>query len=171
MFLPKLFRHNKLLFLFFICYAFAQLFINVKRGLVATPFLHYGMYSGYMGRANEIDIWEVEVNREKISLIDYNGKIADQVIEPLRLYEQLGNSNLLYHSHISRFLQPFHLAFDSTAFVCHLANKDFIRWYKNHLSKIIGKNIYELRVFKNSYLVKGSNFHRAKQSLIFYENE
>ena len=48
MFLQKVYKHSKLLFLAMLGFIAGQLFINYKHGVVCSPFYHYGMYSEVM---------------------------------------------------------------------------------------------------------------------------
>ena len=166
LFLRKLYHYNRWLFLLFIAFALGQLFINIKRGLTATPFFHYGMYSGFFNLPKDIEVWEVEVNRQKIELIDFQAKNADHIIEPLKFYSQLKNTNGLYGSHIRRFLGPLNILNNGTSYISNVTREGFISWYKDHLSKIIKKPINELRVYKNLYSVNHSSLY-INDSLLF----
>ena len=170
MFLKTLYKHNKWLFCVFVCFAVVQIFINVKRGMTSTPFFHYAMYSGPFEHYSVIDVFEVEVNSNKLNLISFQSKNADRIIEPLAAFYQLDYSNQLYFSHIKRFLAPLHLPYDSSAFISHLSKGEFTLWYKKYLSRILAKEVNELKVFRNTYLIHGFIFQLEKQSLVFYDD-
>ncbi len=169
MFIAKLYKHNKLLCAGFSLFAALQLFINIKRGITATPFLHYGMYSGYTARPSALTIWNIQADKQKINLFNYSPKVADCITEPLRFYDQLDESNHLYYTHIQRFLAPWP-ELDSNNFISRLNKEDFGKWYKQNLSKIIRQDITELKVYKNEYLVNGSNLLLKEESLFVYDN-
>src|SRR5215218_4979778 len=117
MYLIKLYKHNRILFIFILGFAFCQLFINFKRGLTSYPFLHYGMYSGVFPNYETIDVWEVEVNGKKLDLKVFDPKNTDHIIEPVKIYNQLQSSNELYYSHINKFLKHLPITYDSTSFI------------------------------------------------------
>src|SRR5688572_14276632 len=101
MYLTKLFRHNKWLFSLILGFSIIQLFINFKRGLTVTPFLHYGMYSGKFNVPDSIDIWQFEVNNRQINLAIYNARIVDHIVEPVNTYATLNHKGIsLYNKTI-----------------------------------------------------------------------
>ncbi|HVG16260.1 MAG TPA: hypothetical protein VM935_14915 [Chitinophagaceae bacterium] len=169
MFITRLYKHNKLLCAGFLLFAALQLFINIKRGITATPFLHYGMYSGFVPRPSKLTIWEVDADRQRIDLLKLPPKVADCIIEPLRLHDQLGETNNLYYTHIQRFLAPLP-RLDSSHFISRLTKADFDQWYKNNLSKIIGRDIKELIVSRCEYEVKNSGLSFVQKSLYIHDN-
>jgi hypothetical protein len=101
--------------------------------------------------------------------MDFNPKVADCITEPLRLYDQLGASNGLYYTHISRFLKPS--IFDSTGFISHLSIENFANWYRQVLENIIDKEVNELRVYKSYYAVQKADLILKNKSLYIYDNK
>ena len=68
MFLKKLYQHNKFWFVVIILFIAGQLFINYKRGVVFSPFYHYGMYSSAIKPATQYNIPEVFVDGERLAV-------------------------------------------------------------------------------------------------------
>lgn len=169
MFIARLYKHNKLLCAGFLLFAALQLFINLKRGITATPFLHYGMYSGYTARPSALTVWEIDADSKRIELLSYSAKVADCITEPLRSYSQLEEGNHLYYTHIQRFLAPWP-RLDSNYFIARISRQDFSNWYKQNLIKITGRDIKELKVYRNEYVVEGASLILTKESLVIYDN-
>jgi hypothetical protein len=167
MFLKKVYAKSKLLFYGMVAFALCQLFINYKVGLTATPFLHYGMYSGPFPIYQSIEVWELKINGEKVVLSSFHPKKVENIIEPLRIYLQQDYSNSLYYSHIKRFLK-LSIINDSASFISHVPKEQFIKWYKEHLTKLLGKDVNDFQLFQTSYQVNKSFFTPRKQSLLVY---
>ena len=170
MFLKKVYKKNRLIFYGMVDFAFCQLFINYKTGLTATPFLHYGMYSGPYPIYEMINVREVEVNKTKLNLSLFHPRVVEQILEPINVFLEQEQSNALYYSHINRFLK-FHFINDSNSFVSHITREEFVKWYTLHLSKIIRKPVKEFRIFETVYTVNKSSFLFKKKSLLLYGSD
>ena len=60
-----------------------QLFINYKRGLVFSPFYHYGMYSSIIKPATQYNIPEVFVDGERLAAKDFSPQEWDNIMQPV----------------------------------------------------------------------------------------
>ena len=156
MFLSQLYKHSKLLFLLVIAFICGQLFINVKHGLVFSPFYHYGMYSQVMKPAGEYLVPEIFVDGFKIKGSDFTPWTWDKILQPLNFFTAIPSSNSLYNNEVKR-LTPFFLSTQKTKnFLQACDNEAFREWYKNYLTDILGKPVKTVDVaFRNFGFNKG----------------
>ena len=152
LFLQKLYNHNKLLFLGFVLFIIVQLFLNFKQGMVATPFMHFGMYSGPFKVQPEISVTEIIVNGEKLSAEDFSATQWDKIILPIELYcSQHKRGKTFYHEDIKRLLARFHIPSNEKSFYLELSNADFLSAYQKVLSSIIGRDINKIEILRSKY--------------------
>jgi hypothetical protein len=67
MFLKQLYRYNKKIFIAVLIFLLAFLYINYKWGVVATPVLQYGMYSGPFYLKDTQSLYIIKANDERIN--------------------------------------------------------------------------------------------------------
>ena len=152
LFLQKLYNHNKLLFLGFVLFIIVQLFLNFKQGMVATPFMHFGMYSGPFKVQPEISVTEIIVNGEKLSAEDFSATQWDKIVLPIELYcSQHKRGKTFYHEDIKRLLARFHIPSNEKSFYLELSNADFLSAYQKVLSSIIGRDINKIEILRSKY--------------------
>ncbi len=94
----------------------AQLFINIKRGIVLSPFYHYGMYSAVMDPKMHYDIWEVWVNGRRLEGERFSAWQWDKVLQPVIYYSSLNKSNELFYTDVKRLMNKVHVDVDSRHF-------------------------------------------------------
>jgi hypothetical protein len=164
MFLRKLYHANKLLFSLVILFICSQLYINAKVGVVATPFMHYGMYSVRSNLALTVDVWELEANAKKIELQKLHPKTVDNILEPLNVFYNLPyDSGIAYQS--KRFLTAIFLPFNEANFHSSITKEQFQNSYLKHLHAILNIPVTEVKVYRNTYTVNGSKFIELRKSL------
>ena len=94
--------------------------------MVATPFMHFGMYSGPFKVQPEISVTEIIVNGEKLSAEDFSATQWDKIVLPIELYcSQHKRGKTFYHEDIKRLLARFHIPSNETSFYAELSNADF----------------------------------------------
>jgi hypothetical protein len=159
MYLKKLYQQHKGWFIFIVCFALAQLFINYKRGVVFSPFYHYGMYSAVMQPQSIYIIPEIKVNGHLLQTKDFTPQQWDNINQPVVLYQkQQQNNSEIYHNTMQRLL---HIK-DSSAYINHITDTQFQLWYMHHLQIILNEQvdsvqindaikIYTHQSFKNAY--------------------
>jgi len=151
MFLKSVFNHSKLLFLLMIIFIAGQLFINYKRGVVFSPLFHYGMYSEVMHVKPTYQVWEVQVNGQKLSAEDFSIQQWDKIILPLQYYQGINSSNQLYHRDVKRLLQKLHLFTTEENFLSNCSYPDFEQWYKRYLQSVTGEAVSDMEITYRSY--------------------
>ena len=129
-----------------------QLFLNFKQGMVATPFMHFGMYSGPFKVQPEISVTEVIVDGEKLSAADFSATQWDKIILPIELYcSQHKRGKTFYQEDIKRLLARFYISSNETFFYSELSNADFLSAYHKVLSSIIGRDINKIEILSSRY--------------------
>ena len=134
MFLQEVYKHNRWLFLAMALFIVAQLFINLKRGLVVSPFYHYGMYSEVINVETKYNVFEVQVNGKKLQAENFSPQQWDKIIVPLSFYTSIDKrSNTLYNTDVQRVLNKLHITSTASNFVQECNYNDFEKWYRLYL--------------------------------------
>ena len=156
MFLNQLYKHSKLFFLLVIVFIGGQLFINVKHGLVFSPFYHYGMYSHVMKPVGEYRVLEIYVDGTRLMGGDFTPWTWDKILQPVNYFTSIPQSNALYHNEVKRLTPSFLLGNKTENFLQKCDSISFTRWYKAYLSQVIGKTINSVEVtFRNYQFTDG----------------
>ena len=158
MFLQKVYKHSKLLFLAMLGFIAGQLFINYKHGVVCSPFYHYGMYSEVMKVKDKYQVWEIEVNGKKLFAKDYSIQQWDMIMLPLQYYEGIQKSNALYETDIKRLLGKVHISADEKYYLNNCRYDQFEKWYSMRLQQLTKMPVNSLIINYRTYLYKGDHF-------------
>ncbi len=167
MYLLKLYKWNKSLFIFFVCFICIQLFINFKQGITATPILHFGMYSGKFNLPKEITVWELHIDGRRLELSDFSAKNVDNFIQPVQMFSSIKENKELYETTIKRLLAGLKIRSNEKYFDPSISTEDFKRWYKNRLRNILKKDITTINVYQNLYSVNGATLNKIQTQLIY----
>jgi hypothetical protein len=79
MFLKEVYRHSKRIFVGMLFFIVLQLIINYKRGMVFTPFFHYGMYSWKQEPQREYMVNIVMINGDTLKGGQYSPQAWDKI--------------------------------------------------------------------------------------------
>ena len=135
-----------------ILFVLLQLFINVKRGIVATPFLHYGMYSHSIKIERRYEVLEVKVNDKLLKGSDFTPQQWDRILLPLNFYIHLHVSNSLYENEVERLLGKFHISTQDQDFLQQCDFDSFEKRYNKYLKNVRNQPIHsclvQLRVYQ-----------------------
>jgi len=135
-----------------------QLFINYKRGVVCSPFYHYGMYSSVIKPAETYNIPEVFINGNRLAAKDFSPQQWDNIMQPLeKFYTQNDWNNNLWHTDIQRMM-PFT---DSSKFANTISAEQFETWYRQRLENITGEKINSYSIIFTDYSFNGSSFTKS----------
>lgn len=170
MYLAKLYKWNKVLFVLAVFLVCTQLFINLKRGMTATPFLHYGMYSQKFHLPKEIQVWEVYIDNKRLELSELSAKNVDNIIEPARIFYSNQSSRELYETTIKRILAFLKMSAAEKEFDTDIATQAFQEWFKTRLQNILNKNISNIKVYQNTYAVNDTSLAKIQTQLIYEIN-
>ena len=159
MFLPQVYKHSKGLFLVMISFVMVQLFINFKRGMVVSPFYHYGMYSEVMPVKPTYQVFEIVVNGKVLQGQRYSQQRWDKIIMPVQYFASLqAKSNRLYSDEIKRLMGRIGLNTDEGNFVSICNYTQFNAWYKQYLQSIVNTQVNDVQVHLRDY-----SFHQRLQ--------
>lgn len=137
-----------------------QLFLNFKQGMVATPFMHFGMYSGAFKVQPEISVTEIMVDGKKLSAANFSATEWDKIILPIELYcDQYKRGKTFYQADIKRLLARLKIPSKESSFYSALSNTDFLSAYKKVLSSIIGSEISDINILVSRYRYLQINGH------------
>lgn len=146
MFLAKLYKHSKGLFVLFAGFLLAFVFINVKQGAVVTPVYQYGMFSEPFYRDQQYEAYQFYVDGEVISLKNLCFPARDIMLVHLQNYLMSAErNNAVYNTMqpiVSRIV-PLPSSLSETA-----QPENFNRWYSKMVSQLLKNKIRTLEVFQ-----------------------
>jgi hypothetical protein len=148
MYLKQLYKQHKGWFLFVLLFIVGQLFINFKRGVVFSPFYHYGMYSERMELKDSVAIAQITINNKKLQPFEYSAQEWDKLVLPIYLDSTVHSHNrTVFSQDAERLLKKLRLQpkekFFEVEWHCYI---DFMDWYKPYASKIIGDSINSISI-------------------------
>jgi hypothetical protein len=161
MFISQVYKYNKWLCAAMILFLAAQLFVNYKRGLVITPFFHYGMYSHTINVEKEYPVVEIEVNGKMLHGADFAPHVWDKILLPIVYYNNLPQSNKLYNTDIKRLMGTMHLSVREENFIQPCNISSFEKWYKSYLETIIRKPIPTCNIQIRNYRFNNSTLQQT----------
>jgi hypothetical protein len=137
MYLKQLYNQHKGWFLLVVLFIAGQLFINFKRGVVFSPFYHYGMYSERMERPDSIAVLRIRSNQGELRPFDFSAQSWDKLTLPVYLNQNFQqHDSLCYYQNAKRMLAVMHIGtnendFQSPPFL-------FYEWYHDYARTIFG---------------------------------
>lgn len=140
-----------------ILFIIAQLFINFKRGMVFSPFYHYGMYSEVMNVHVNYTVFEVEANRQTLKAQDFSPRQWDKIILPLNYYSIISKSNALYQTDIKRLMNKILVFSNEKNFLQNCDSDSFNKWYKSYLESMMHEKIVVLNIRSHTYQFKSGH--------------
>lgn len=132
MFLQKVYRHNKWLFAGMLFFMLGQIAINSKRGMVFSPWYHYGMFSATIAVQ---DTYHVQLigGADKLP---WAPQAWDKVYVTLARYQSLDTNQNLYHNEISRLLPKAGLKVPAIEhYTSSVSESEFLIWYHQYLAR------------------------------------
>ena len=151
MFLKLLYKHSKLLFMMVIVFILGQLFINVKHGMVFSPFYHYGMYSQVMRPQSEYLVPEIVVDGILLKGNVFTPWAWDKILQPVNYFSAIRPSNALYKNEVTRLTPAFLLPGKTSNFIQPCDYQSFMEWYKEYLSDILGRPVKTVEIISRKY--------------------
>ena len=150
MFIGKLYRHSKPMFLLFVGFLFAFVFINYKWGMVATPVLQFGMYSGKHLLTDSIVVYSVIANNKKIEPSQISAGENDFIQTYLELYPTHRENNSLISAILNKYLGlmpgprqlPEHPVTD----------KVFTEWFSKKMQALVPEPIQSLQATRQQFI-------------------
>lgn len=135
-----------------------QLLINYKRGVLFSPFYHYGMYSEVIRPAAEYNVLEVYVDGMQLQTKDFSPQQWDKItLTADRFYNQQKWNSALFREDIHRLL-PFA---DSVYFTNSITEENFNNGYRQQLESITGKKVNAFKIVFTDYTFNGTILNQA----------
>lgn len=147
MYLRQLYRNSKFWFIVVLLFIGCQLFINLKRGMVVSPFYHYGMYSGVMKPADQYPAFEIITDGSLLKTADFTPQQWDKIMQPLHYYTRHKQWNGQMFLEVNRITGIT----DTSKYVTNLQKKEFFDWYKRYLSHSLDREVRSLVVQQKTY--------------------
>lgn len=161
MYLSRLYRHNKILFLLIVLFAFAQLGNNIRQDIAISPLYSYGMYSEVIKPKSLYIVPEIFVNGKQLQTKDFTPMEWENISFPVtQFYRQKEWNNEVWKTDIHRLL-PFT---DSSKFANALTEMEFRQWYKRHLQSILTEHIDSTAISFSTYAFDGETLHKLNSA-------
>ena len=155
MFLKQVYKHNKWLCLVMILFIAGQLFVNFKRGMVVSPFFHYGMYSHRINVEKGYPVVEVTVNGKQLRGQDFTAQQWDKILLPIQYHSNIGRSNRLYENEVKRLLGRLHISANEKDFLQKCNEESFENWYTVYLASFVGQPVQQLQINERMFAFNG----------------
>ena len=132
MFLLKVYRYNKWLFIGMLFFMLGQLVVNYKRGLVFSPWYHYGMFSAKVPVKDTYAVTLVKGANQ----LPWAPEAWDRVYVTLWQYQNLNENDSIYQKEIKRLFAKAGLSEpDKKYYVQQVSRRSFLNWYTAHLQR------------------------------------
>jgi hypothetical protein len=158
MYLVKLYKQHKGWFAVVILFAFGQLFINYKNGVMVSPFYNYDMYSYSTMPKQQYEVLQISVNGKELQPKNFSPNEWDNLVQPIVFFDKQQDWNsFLFHSEVQKFL-PVQ---DSALYVNTILKPAFSNWYKKqvlHIAHIKDTNS-TITIHRNSFLLAQQFLH------------
>jgi hypothetical protein len=157
MYLQQLYKQHKGWFIIVVLFAISQLFINFKRGVVFTPFFHYGMYAAPMHTNSKVSIIDLKVNNKLVEPFDYAAQQWDKLLVPLYLFtNEKAHNQYLFDNDIERLQKKVGINSNSRNYSNNASvNKlGFENWYSSYVSAVIHQPIQSISFKQQTYTLQ-----------------
>lgn len=145
MFLVQLYRRYTFLFILFVCWLGAFVFLNLKWGLVASPVYQYGMFSKPMHIREARPAYRIVVNGVQLNPAHYSFAQRDILYVSLDKFQWQQEQNRKVFHALGKFLP---VSKNNHSFFNHaLTDETFAHWYRQRVSEITGVSIQNLEVY------------------------
>ena len=151
MFLKELYKYSKTGFFIAVTFLLAFIYTFIKWGTVATPVLHYGMYSAPVHVSDTQKVYLIAINNKPVSPGTFSFMDRDILQVSLSDYERQAAVNSSVYNTMHKFL-GFTQLMDKDKYSNHLTDAEFTRWYKTKLEKITGNSVDSFSVHKQYFL-------------------
>jgi hypothetical protein len=128
MYLTRLYRYNKWLFIAIIFFAVMQLFVTYKRGMLISPWYNYGMYSEKMHPKKGYEVNKALGGPAWLYVI--SPQYDDKINVTIDNHKNLAQNDSLYKKEIARLFAKFHLPVPNPKFYkSSFSQQQFTKWF------------------------------------------
>lgn len=141
MFLKEVYRHSKWMFAGMLFFVIAQLVVNLKKGMVFSPFFHYGMYSAPEDALRVYDVNVVTLNGDTLRGKNFSPQQWDRIHFTLQAVLASSCDSSFYSSQVERLYAKTKLLPlpNLKNFVNPGTQMEKLNRYKKWLGKQLGK--------------------------------
>ncbi len=139
------------MFLLFGTFILAFSFINFKWGLVATPVLQYGMYSGKQRMSDTIQVYRVTMNDKLIDPVEISAGQNDFIQTFLDVYPGHRQNNQLIHTTLHKYFGPFKMPAERT-----VTDAIFSAWFRQKMQRLLSEPIQTLAATRQHFVWAGN---------------
>jgi hypothetical protein len=156
MFLKHLWDFNKAVALVFVLFILSWGYINYKQGAVAAPLFQYGMFSGKFFINDTQKVIRLYVNKQPVDFTQYSMVERDMLQIPLENYLEERKTNETIFYTMKRVLGKAGIGqlMKEEKYTNNITGKDFMKWYKKRLQKILGYPVNNVDAYLQKYTWK-----------------
>jgi hypothetical protein len=160
MYLKKLYRHNKFLFIIIALFVLVQLVNNIRQDIAISPVYSYGMYSEQIKPLPFYTVSEIFIDGKQLQAKDFSPQQWDNITLPVTEFYTQQQWNLYQWQQDIHRLLPFT---DSSKFVNHITEQEFKQWYHEHLQSLLHGHIDSVNIIFRRYYFNGTSFIRKNK--------
>jgi hypothetical protein len=169
MFLSKLYKYNKALFIAFLLFIVSFVYINFKWGVVAAPVFQYGMFSGVHRSQDPQTIYTVIADGKNVDLTTLSFEQRDLLVQQLALYNKHREINASV-ANVMQFTAQL-ISGDRWENIYQPVFNDtiFSAWYKQKLHRATSLPCTTVEVFRQTFQYTHKDFRPIsyKEKLMF----
>ena len=137
------------------------IWLNVKQGIVATPVLQYGMFSGNKTQNDTTNTYVIYVNNKKIILSEYSFIERDILLTSFDDYLDSGKNNENIYNTFYGIVQRVHVnvGYTKDKLTTNCTDSIFKVWYKQKVEEITKTKINNIEIYKQKYNWQNNNIH------------
>lgn len=141
MFLSRVFRHSKLLFLLMVIFIAAQLFVVYNHGMVFSPFYNYWMYASNFKQSDSLNVVQFYSGGKALRGSDYRQEDWDKIHLTYQ-YISHPEANQQLYSEIRRLTRKAGIELAPAPFLMPTISSDSLfHLWQEHASKVAGQQI------------------------------
>jgi methionine-rich copper-binding protein CopC len=156
MFLKDLWLYNKKVTLAFLLFILLWLFFNVKQGAVATPILHYSMFSENYHLRDTQNIVQLFINNRPVDFSTISVSGRDQLQVSLENYSRQQQTNEVFFNTMQGILNRVRIGqwMKKEFYTNSVTDQQFTDWYKHLAERITGGKIFHLSAFQQKFVLQ-----------------
>ncbi|HVU96448.1 MAG TPA: hypothetical protein VHE34_14565 [Puia sp.] len=154
----------------FIAFIVLQIVVDLAHSVTIFPFVHYGMFSAPALLPDSLAVYRVTVNGKPLVQTDYRIYRWDMITGPLIAFDQLENTHdfAFDRKKLKEYLEQTGCGGLYRWAEPDLTNSSdigrlFPRWYRQHLSRLLGYPVDSLRVDRCWYDPHGDDFQLLRK--------
>jgi len=153
MFIKQLYLHSKWLCFIFTGFIVLFIFINYKRGVVATPVLQYGMFSEVFHKADTQVAYHIYVNDKPLDITRYDFAKRDILLISLENYEKIKYNKIIF-STIKTVLNKAGVGglMQQEVYSNTINDTIFTNWYTRLVEQIVQYPVLKIAVLSQKFV-------------------